>query len=127
VGAAPTAEESAALGAQLHKGLMEWIGDRSSSEALSGLAEKGVVASRVYSAADIFEDETYAERQNIVQAEDDELGTIRMQATIPKLRNHAGSVWRVGPALGLDNDLVYGEYLGLGPEERQGLHERGVI
>lgn len=123
----PTPEESTALGALLHNGLREWIGERTVAEALSGLAEKGVVASRVYSAADIFEDQTYSERHDIVRAEDDELGTIRMQATVPKLRHHGGSVWRGGPALGLDNQLVYGEYLGIGHEEMQGLHERGVI
>jgi formyl-CoA transferase len=36
-------------------------------------------------------------------------------------------VWRVGPALGEDNDLVYGEWLGI-PTQRLGeLRAKGII
>jgi formyl-CoA transferase len=86
-----------------------------------------VVSSPVFSVADIFEDQTYQEREDIVSIEDDELGTVRMQAVVPKLANHAGRVWRTGPSLGQDNDLVFTEYLGLGAEDYAGLKKRGVI
>jgi formyl-CoA transferase len=123
----PSAEESAALSAHLDKQLSEWIGGRTAADALAGLAEAGVVASKVYTAADIFEDQTYAERNDIVQLDDDDLGAVRMQAAVPKLRNHAGHIWRVGPALGSDNELVYGEYLGLSRAQLDTLRQQGVV
>jgi crotonobetainyl-CoA:carnitine CoA-transferase CaiB-like acyl-CoA transferase len=122
-----TDEELTALGARLDQRLAEWIGVRPAADALAGLEAEGVVGSKVYSTADIFEDPTYAERGDIVRVEDDDLGTIRMQAAVPKLRNHAGQVWRVGPALGSDNDLVYREYLGLSETDLANLRQHGVI
>jgi crotonobetainyl-CoA:carnitine CoA-transferase CaiB-like acyl-CoA transferase len=123
----PTDEELTALGARRDEQLAQWIGGRTAADALVELAANGVVASKVFSAADIFEDPTYAEREDIVRVDDDDLGAVRMQAVVPKLRNHSGHVWRVGPALGSDNELVYGEYLGMGEAELGELRQNGVI
>jgi len=59
------------------------------------------------------DDPTYAERNDIITVDDEDLGPVRMQAVVPKLRNHAGRVWRVGAPLGADNELVYKEFLGM--------------
>lgn len=112
---------------ELDRLLAEWIRARPAEEALAGMRSAEVVSSPVFSVADIFEDQTYQEREDIVSIEDDELGTVRMQAVVPKLANHAGRVWRTGPSLGQDNDLVFTEYLGLGAEDYAGLKKRGVI
>jgi formyl-CoA transferase len=50
-----------------------------------------------------------------------------MQGVIPRLHNHPGRVWRTGPALGQDNDIVYREYLGLSEDEISKLRDDGVI
>jgi crotonobetainyl-CoA:carnitine CoA-transferase CaiB-like acyl-CoA transferase len=93
--------------------LGEWMGARSAASALSELEARGVVASKIFDTADILSDRTYQERQDIIAVDDEDLGSIRMQAVVPKLRNHRGQVWRPGPALGADNQLVYKEYLGM--------------
>jgi formyl-CoA transferase len=36
-------------------------------------------------------------------------------------------VWRTGPALGEDNDVVYGEWLGLDSDELTRLRNEGVV
>jgi crotonobetainyl-CoA:carnitine CoA-transferase CaiB-like acyl-CoA transferase len=123
----PTTEESADLSRHLSGQLTEWIADRSADQALAALQAEGVVASKVYTAADIMEDQTYAERRDIIELDDSELGPVRMQAAVPRLRHHAGHVWRVGPALGSDNQLVYEEYLGLDRTELAELRQQGVI
>jgi crotonobetainyl-CoA:carnitine CoA-transferase CaiB-like acyl-CoA transferase len=107
--------------------LHEWIGHRPAEECLNRMAELEVVASRIFDAADIAADPVYAEREDIVSVPDPDLGQVRMQAVIPKMHQRPGTVWRTGPRLGEDNDLVYGKWLGKPQDELDRLHAAGVI
>lgn len=108
--------------------LHDWIRDREAEECLRLMTENEVVASRIYSAADIMTDKTYAERENIVTVQDPDLGEVRMQAVVPKTHQRPGNgVWRVGPRLGEDNDLVYGEWLDISADRRAQLRADSVI
>jgi crotonobetainyl-CoA:carnitine CoA-transferase CaiB-like acyl-CoA transferase len=120
-------EEQGAERDYLDSQLREWIASRSADDALHKMHAHEVVAARVYSAADIVKDPIYAERNDVVTIEDPNLGPVRMQAVIPKLLNHPGHVWRTGPALGEDNDLVYRTYLGLTAERYAQLRASGTI
>ena len=91
------------------------------------LSEKGVAFSLVFTAKDAFEDPHYAARENIVEVEDSELGTIRMQGIVPKLRDAPGAVRRAGPALGQHNAEVYEELLDLSADEISTLKEKGIV
>lgn len=91
------------------------------------LSEKGVAFSLVFTAKDAFEDPHYAARENIVAVEDSELGTIRMQGIVPKLRDAPGAVRRAGPALGQHNAEVYEELLELSADEISALKEKGIV
>ena len=91
------------------------------------LSEKGVAFSLVFTAKDAFEDPHYAARENIVAVEDSELGTIRMQGIVPKLRDAPGAVRRAGPALGQHNAEVYEELLDLSPDEISTLKEKEIV
>ncbi|HLY84774.1 MAG TPA: CoA transferase [Acidimicrobiales bacterium] len=104
-----------------------WIGARTADECLTKMAELEVVASRIFDAGDIVADPIYREREDIVSLPDADLGTVRMQAVVPKLHQRPGSVWRTGPSLGEDNDLVYGSWLGKSTEELDRLRSDGVI
>jgi crotonobetainyl-CoA:carnitine CoA-transferase CaiB-like acyl-CoA transferase len=107
--------------------LHEWIGQRPADECLEQMAKLEVVASRIFTAQDIVNDPTYAEREDIVEIDDPDLGTVRMQGVVPKMGSRPGSVWRTGPSLGQDNELVYGDWLGKTAEELAKLSESGVI
>jgi crotonobetainyl-CoA:carnitine CoA-transferase CaiB-like acyl-CoA transferase len=107
--------------------LRAWIRERGTDEALAALKRADVVASRIYSIKDIMEDETYAYRENIVSVDDPELGPVKMQSVLPKMRNHGGRVWRTGPPLGQDNDLVLREWLGMDDEQIAALKAEHVI
>ena len=91
------------------------------------LSEKGVAFSLVFTAKDAFEDPHYAARENIVAVEDSELGTIRMQGIVPKLRDAPGAVRRAGPALGQHNAEVYEELLDLSADEISTLKEKEIV
>lgn len=107
--------------------LGKWIAERDADDALEQMLALEVVASRIFSVADIMEDETYRELGDIITIDDPDLGPVKMQGVIPRLTNHGGRVWRTGPGLGEDNDLVYREYLGLDEETVQRLRDEGVI
>lgn len=107
--------------------LADWIRHRPASESLAAMRQAQVVASRIYTVADILEDPTYEQRKDVISIDDPELGSIRMQGVVPKLRRHGGQVWRAGPSLGQDNDLIFRDYLGLAEEEVADLRKRGII
>jgi len=122
-----TTEQQVAGADVIDTSLRVWVGDRTADDALAFLEEAGVVASRVFTAADIVADPVYADRQDIIALDDADLGQVRMQAVVPKMANYPGMVWRTGPELGSDNDLVLGEWLGLSAEERSALRSQGVV
>jgi formyl-CoA transferase len=107
--------------------LREWIAVRPAEEALARMAEFEVVASRIFNIEDIVNDPTYNERQDIITVTDPVLGPVRMQAVIPKLDAHPGSVWRTAPALGEDNEVVLKDWLGIDPADFDDLKQRMII
>ncbi|MGP3918931.1 CaiB/BaiF CoA transferase family protein [Nonomuraea sp. 10N515B] len=122
-----TAEQQHAGRERLDAGLREWVAGRGTTECLESFAAAEVVASQVFTAADIAADPIYAERGDIITIDDADLGPVRMQGVIPHFRRRPGRVWRTGPALGQDNKLVYGDWLGLSEDELADLEKRGVI
>ncbi len=113
--------------AELDVALRSWIGERKAADVLAEMRGKGVVASTIYSVADIVEDETYDELGDILTVPDRDLGELRMQGVIPRLTNHAGHVWRTGPDLGSDNEHVYRDLVGIPEDEYEALRKAGVI
>jgi formyl-CoA transferase len=122
-----TTQQQHARRGELDEGLRAWVAGHSTAECLAEFARNEVVASRVFSAADIAEDPVYAERGDIVTVDDPDLGPVRMQGVIPHFHRSPGRVWRTGPALGQDNSLVYRDWLGLDEKELTDLEERGVV
>jgi crotonobetainyl-CoA:carnitine CoA-transferase CaiB-like acyl-CoA transferase len=122
-----TVDQQRANRGRLDELLRKWVAEHSCADALAAMADAEVVASKIYTVADILDDQTYREREDVISIEDHELGTVRMQAVIPKLRKHSGAVWRTGPALGEDNELVYADWLALPPDEIVRLRDAHVI
>ena len=107
--------------------MTDWFAANDFSYLSDLLGEKGVAFSLVFTAKDAYEDPHYAARENIVPVADSELGEIRMQGIVPKLRNAPGSVRCAGPALGQHTDEVYSVLLGLSGDELTALREKGVV
>ncbi|GAA0541747.1 CoA transferase [Streptomyces mordarskii] len=112
---------------RLDAALRDWVAARPAAECLAAFERAEVVASRVFTAADIAADPIYAEREDIITVDDADLGPVRMQAVIPRFHRSPGAVWRTGPALGADNALVYGEWLGIDGGRLAKLEAEGVI
>lgn len=122
-----TAEKQVEKADLIDERLREWINSHKTEEALVALAEAGVVASRIFNVADIVHDRIYAELEDILTIEDQDLGLVRMPGVIPRFHRYPGRIWRTGADLGKDNDLVYREWLGLSDDEMNTLGREGVI
>jgi len=122
-----TREQQLAGRAELDERLGDWIAQQGTAVALKTMAEADVVAAKVYDISDIFDDDIYRQREDIVTVDDPDLGPVRMQAVVPRLLNNPGSVWRTGPALGADTDLVLSEWLSIPAERLEELRDARII
>ena len=86
--------------------------------------EFGAAVAPCNSIAEIFDDEHFKARENIVAVEDDELGEpIRMQNVVGKMSRTPGGIRHAGPKLGSSNRDILIERLGFNEAE---LKEAGL-
>jgi len=104
-----------------------WTRERSTEEAIAAMEAADAIVGPVYDMADIFEDEQYAARDDIVEMDDEDLGSLRTAAPVPRLTRTPGTVDHAGPGHGQHNDEVYLAELGLDEAEYERLREEGVI
>ena len=104
-----------------------WTRERSTDEAIAAMEAADAIVGPVYDMADIFEDEQYAARNDIVEMSDADLGSLKTAAPVPRLTRTPGAVEHAGPGHGQHNDEVYRSELGLDEAEYDRLREEGVI
>jgi crotonobetainyl-CoA:carnitine CoA-transferase CaiB-like acyl-CoA transferase len=104
-----------------------WTRERSTDEAIAAMEAADAIVGPVYDMADIFEDEQYAARNDIVEMADDDLGRLKTAAPVPRLTRTPGTVDHAGPGHGQHNDEVYLDELGLDEAEYDRLRAEGVI
>ncbi|WP_432825610.1 CaiB/BaiF CoA transferase family protein [Dactylosporangium sp. CA-092794] len=107
--------------------VVAWAEKLTYAEIEAALKENGVVFEKIYDITDIFADEFFAERDDIIEVSDDQLGPVRMQGIAPKLPGYRLQVEHAGRARGADNAEIFGDVLGLGPAEIDRLAAEGVI
>ncbi|MDN4491992.1 CaiB/BaiF CoA transferase family protein [Ureibacillus aquaedulcis] len=105
----------------------DWVKTLTRDELQQHLDNHGVPISAIYSIEDIFNDEHYRERENIVQVEHPRLGSIKMPGIVPKFSETPGSIRNIGPDLGEHTDTILKELVGLKDEEIIKLRENNVI
>jgi crotonobetainyl-CoA:carnitine CoA-transferase CaiB-like acyl-CoA transferase len=104
-----------------------WAAQLSAAEIDDVLERAGVVSSPVYSAADIYHDEHFRERELLVRHHDDVHGEMLVPGIVPKLSATPGAIrsgarWDVGS----DTEAIL-EHLGLSAAELAELVEAGVV
>jgi len=105
----------------------EWAGRHTAEELDRIVNDAGVVCAPVYSAADIYDDPYFRERDLLVSYEDEVHGTVSAPGVVPKLSGTPGSVRQAARwTVGADTDAVLAE-IGIDDEERATLREAGVV
>lgn len=104
-----------------------WTRERSREEVIQTMTDHGAIVGPIYDIADIFDDEQYNARDAIVEADDDQLGSIKTHGAVPKLSRTPGEVRHAGPAPGAHNKEVFIDEVGLSADELDSLREDEVI
>jgi crotonobetainyl-CoA:carnitine CoA-transferase CaiB-like acyl-CoA transferase len=105
-----------------------WTSQHTVEEVEAAMIKHQVPAGRLYRAPDMLEDPHFAARESIIEVDSPRWGKLHMQNAFPKLSATPASVRTLAPeTVGQDNAQVYGDLLGLGPEDLAGMKERGVI
>ncbi|WP_424236871.1 CaiB/BaiF CoA transferase family protein [Bhargavaea ginsengi] len=105
----------------------DWVKQFTRDEIQKYLDEHGVPISPIYSIEDIFSDEHYQARENIVEVEHPRLGTIKMPGVVPKFSGTPGKIRNVGPDLGEHNEEILTELLNYTNADLEELKKSGVI
>lgn len=104
-----------------------WTSQRSREEALETMRDADAIVGPVNTIADVFEDEQYAAREDLVTVEDDDLGEVRTHGIVPKLSETPGEVRHLGGDRGEHNEAVYLDRLGLDRSDLDRLREEDVV
>jgi len=84
----------------------KWVKSYHRDELQKKLDEFGVPISPIISIEDIFNNEQYQARENIVEVDHPRLGKIKMPGVVPKFSETPGAIVNVGPDLGEHNECI---------------------
>jgi len=104
----------------------EWTLLHGVDEVLNVLEEAKVPAGKIYTAADIAHDPHFIARQMILNQVDSDGDQLLVPGIVPKLSRTPGSIHRVSPSIGQDNEQVLKE-IGLSEEQISAMYARGII
>jgi len=107
--------------------ITEWVKGITAAEGLKLLDDAGVPADFIRNIAELAQDPHMLEREAVMAFEDPEKGKVLIPGIFPKLANAPGRVEFLGARLGEYNREIYGGFLGLSPEEIDGLEAKNVI
>ncbi len=105
----------------------KWIGERPLDEVLDAFEKAEAAIGPAYTIAQIFEDAQYRARNDIVEIEDEDLGTLRMTNAFPFLSETPAKIRHAGARKGQHNADILGGELGLSEAEIATLRDEGVV
>jgi crotonobetainyl-CoA:carnitine CoA-transferase CaiB-like acyl-CoA transferase len=104
----------------------KWIAARDFDEVVKAFEEAGAALAPIYDVEQLLQDPQVLFRDTITTVDDEDLGQIKMQNLMARLTGTPGSIRFPGRRLGQDNEALYQELLGIGPEELEKLRAEGV-
>lgn len=111
----------------LNEEIEEWTRQRTTDEAIEILEAHDAIVGPVNDMEDIFEDEQYQARDDFVEVDDPDVGSIKTFGLVPKFSRTPGDVEFLGPGHGEHNEDVYQGELGLSEAEVSELEAEGII
>ena len=122
-----SARERVRHGDQIDDTVAHWIRVRDFDEVMTAFTKAGAAIAPVYDIEQLVNDPQVEALDAITTVKDEDLGSVRMQNVMFRLSESPGAIRFPGRRLGQDNDLVYGERLGLDPARIAELRAEGVI
>ncbi|MBK8181379.1 MAG: CoA transferase [Candidatus Competibacteraceae bacterium] len=107
--------------------VIEWVGSLPRADVLERCLNCEVPVGKLNSIADIFEDEHFQARGNLVTLEEPGLGEVVIPGVVPRLSATPGRIHNLGPALGNATYEIMRELLDLSPDDIKRLRQRKII
>jgi len=104
-----------------------YVAERTVEEVVADLGAGDAVVAPIYDMRDVFADEQYRARDDVVEVDDPDLGSIRTVAPLPKFSRTPGGVDHLGPGHGEHNEAVFVDELGLDESTVADLRADGVV
>jgi crotonobetainyl-CoA:carnitine CoA-transferase CaiB-like acyl-CoA transferase len=112
---------------EVDKVVSDWIAQRTLADAMAVFEREEVAAAPVYAVSQLVADEQLVAREVFTRVADGELGSMLVQAPVPRFSATDGRIDHLGPTLGQHNQEVYGELLGIKAPDVEAMRESGVI
>ncbi|TMC76593.1 MAG: CoA transferase [Chloroflexi bacterium] len=123
----PTAAERRGARAQLDERVGAWTATHDRDEVVRLLRARGLRVAPVLAISELFGDAQLAHRGMWPVVKHPTIGDMHVMAPPFRLSATPSRQDRPGPTVGADNDHVFGEILGLAPDERRTLQRDGVF
>lgn len=107
--------------------VVEWVASLDREDVMQRCLDEQVPVGRVNSIADIFADEHFQARGNLVRKVAEGLGEVVVPGVLPILSESPGRITNLGPPLGNSTDEVMRDLLGLAAEEIERLRKQRVF
>ena len=105
----------------------EWASSLTRQELLERCLANEVPVGKLNSIADIFDDEHFQARGNLVEVQAEEVGPVVVPGVVPTLSQTPGRITNLGPPLGNATAAVMRELLGLTAAEIRDLRQQRTI
>ena len=105
----------------------QWCGERTLEELEAILHDAEVPATRIFSIADIFANPHYQARDMLVDVPDEEWGSVKQVAPVPRFSRTPGRVSWSGRNVGQDTVRILTAFGGYSEAEAERLREQGVV
>ena len=113
--------------AEVNRIVSEWTAGLTRDEVLARCAEGEVPCGPINSIADIFAEEHYAARGDLLKVNDPRAGEVVVPAPMPFLSATPGRLEHLGQAMGAHNEEVFCRWLGLSAGELDELKAAGIV
>jgi crotonobetainyl-CoA:carnitine CoA-transferase CaiB-like acyl-CoA transferase len=122
-----TLADRAEHGEELNDLVAVWTMSMSAADVETACVANDVPVATVYSATEIFADPHMAARGDIITVDDPVAGPLRQQAPVPRIDGEPPPIPTGAPLLGQHNQEIWGDLLGIDPDELAALKSSGVI
>ncbi len=111
----------------LNEEIEAWTSQQTTDSAIEILEANDAIVGPVNDMSDIMNDEQFQARDNFLEIDDPDVGTLKTFAPIPKFSRTPGDVEFLGPRHGEHNHDVYHGELGYSDDRLEALESEGII